>query len=149
MAEFTDQRAIRRYGPGYLRARSVLSVVMVVADAEGRITPADLRDIAARARLLPGLGGVEVAGLVAAAMRALEDILRDGVECAFARAAVRLDRQDATAALVLACEIAAEGGREGEAMLRPMARRLGVRPERLASIRVLADRRRSAVAVAA
>jgi tellurite resistance protein len=142
MTEFTDQRAIRRHGPDFARARDMLCVAMVVADAEGRLAPADVAAMARQAGRLPGLGRIDEVGLLQAGERARDILASDGVEQTFARAAARLDRHDAAAAMLLACELASEGGADGAAVLRPMARRLGIGPDRLTAIKILADRRR-------
>ncbi|TFL17814.1 TerB family tellurite resistance protein [Jannaschia formosa] len=144
MSQFSDLRAVSRHGAGFLVARDVLSVAMIVADADGRSGADGAERVIDTVHALPGLEGLDRAAIRKAGLQASEGLARRGVEAVFSDAAERLDARTANAAILLACRVALiDGGisADGDAVLRPMARRLGIGPSRLEAIRVLAARR--------
>jgi hypothetical protein len=149
MTEFVDQRAIRCHGAAYERARDIICIAMVAAEADGRPGASVAPMLCAAAESLPGLGTVGTTGLRLAGRRAAETLAELGTETALRVAAAGMDRRDATAAMLLACEIAETGGPDGRVALRALARRLGIEPRRLEAIRILALRRREGMGQAA
>lgn len=144
MPQFTDLRAISRHGAGFLTARDVLSIAMIVADADGSSGAAGAERVIDAVGALPGLEGLDRDAIRAAGLQAAQGLQRKGVETVFSEVSERLDRREATAAILLACRVALVDGAvsaDGDAVLRPMARRLGIGPARLEAIRVLAARR--------
>ncbi|PWJ21147.1 tellurite resistance TerB family protein [Jannaschia seohaensis] len=144
MPQFTDLRAVSRHGPGFLTARDVMSVAMIVADADGRSGEDGAERVIETLGALPGLEGLDRDAIRVAGQQASEGIARKGVEAVFSDAAERMDARTANAAILLACRVAMTDGEisaDGDAVLRPMARRLGIGRSRLEAIRVLAARR--------
>src|SRR6056297_1337335 len=91
MPQFSDLRAVGRHGAGFLVARDVLSVAMIVADADGRSGADGAERVIDTVRALPGLEGLDRDAIRVAGLQASDGIARKGVETVFSEAAERLN----------------------------------------------------------
>lgn len=128
MPNFADMRATLRHGDIYFRSKAILSVALIVADADNRgdEEASDLIDVASR---MPGLSNL-TPGTLRAAIRDIRARLHDdGAEQVFEDAAACLDEKGGISAVLLAMEVSMASGSQSlaeTAVLAAMAKRLRI-----------------------